>query len=378
MKITVVKSFPVLVGKRPSFFVKVYTDEGLTGVGESGLWGRELAVAEAVASAERLLIGEDPSRIDHIWQTLFRGTFWKGGPVLCSAISAIDIALWDLNAKALGVPLYKLLGGKSRDRIRCYAHLGDVSREEMVERAKQYAADGWTVVRFAVLQDLATGILDPKPAIRRCIGDCEAVRAAVGDEVDITIDFHVRLNPNHAIELGRALEPLHPMFLEDPIRAENPASYRLLRQHISLPIATGEHLAGKWEFRELIEEDLIDYARPDLCVFGGLTETKKLAGWCETHFIEMAPHNPLGAVSTSACVSLCTAVPNFGVLELGWRPGVASDVVHGGPKLERGYLIPSEEPGLGVEIDDEAALAHPMERWELMHLKRSDGGFTDW
>jgi galactonate dehydratase len=380
VKITAVKAFPVAAKGRHALFVKVYTDAGVTGVGEGGFWGRELAVAEAVRSAERLLIGEDPTRIDHIWQTLYRGTFWRGGPVLGTAISAIDIALWDLNAKALGVPVYRLLGGKSRDRVRCYAHLGDVPREEMVRRAKALVADGWTVVRYATLQDMATGVLEPRESIRRCVGDTAAVRAAVGEDVDIVIDFHLRLNPNHAIELGRALEPYRPFFLEDPIRCENPGSYRLVRDHVNLPIATGEHLVGKWEFRELVEGDLIDYARPDLCVFGGLTEAKKLAGWCETHYINVAPHNPLGPISTAACVALCTAVPNFGVLELSWRPGQLADVVKGGPRLEGGYLVPSDEPGLGVDIDDAAAaeLADRFERWDLPRLRRSDGSFTDW
>jgi len=274
--------------------------------------------------------------------------------------------------------VHRLLGGKSRDRVRCYAHLGDVDRETMVARAKAFVAEGWTVVRYAVLQDLATGVLEPGPAIRRCVGDTAAVRGAVGEDVDIVIDFHVRLNPNYAIELGRALEPYHPFFLEDPIRAENPASYRLVRDHVHLPIATGEHLVGKWEFRELVEQDLINYARPDLCVFGGLTEARKLAGWCETHYIDMAPHNPLGPVSTAACLALCTAVPNFGVLELSWRPGGMSEVIRGGPKLEGGYLIPCEAPGLGVELDEEACAAYPFRRWELAHLRRADGAFTDW
>ena len=380
MKITAVKAFPVAVDGRRALFVKVYTDEGLTGVGEGGFWGRELAVVEAIRSAERLLVGQDPTRIDHIWQMLYRGTFWRGGPVLGTAISAIDIALWDLNAKALGVPVYRLLGGKSRDRVRCYAHLGDVPRETMVSRAKALVAEGFTVVRFAPLQDMATGILEPRASIKRCIGDAEAVRATVGPDVDIAIDFHLRFSPSHAIELGRALEPFRPFFLEDPIRFENAGSYRLVRDHVHLPIATGEHIVGKWDFRELVEGDLIDYARPDLCIFGGLTEAKKLASWCETHYINMAPHNPLGPISTAACVALCTAVPNFGVLELAWRPGQMASVVKGGPRLEGGHLVPSDEPGLGVDIDDAVAaeLATRFERWDLTHLRRADGSFTDW
>jgi galactonate dehydratase len=378
MRISAIKSFPVTIDRRRAMFVKVYTDEGLTGLGESGFWGREYAVADAVTSAERILVGQDPTRIDYLWQTMFRGTFWRGGPVLSSAISAIDIALWDLNAKHLGIPLYRMLGGRQRDKVRCYAHLGDVSREEMVERAKQLVSEGFTVVRFAILQDMATGILEPRPAIRRCIGDCEAVRNAVGLDIDITVDVHVRLKPIHAVELCQGLAPMKPYFVEDPVRPETPSSYRLIRDKVDLPIATGEHLAGKWEFKELVEEDLIDYARPDLCVFGGITESKKLAGWCETHHIDMAPHNPLGLVSTSACAHLCTAVPNFGVLELSWRPGVLSEVVSGGPVYEGGFVRPSEAPGLGVELDDEAALAHPAPRWETPHLRREDGSFTDW
>ena len=394
MKITAVKPFPLNIGGRRQVYVKVYTDEGISGLGEAGLWPGEMPVVEAIRAAERALVGEDPSRLDHLWQKLFRGSFWRGGPVYGAAISAIDIALWDLQGKALGVPVYKLLGGKSRDKVLTYGHLGDVDHDTLVRRAKEMVAAGWKAIRFAVLENVPSRILEPGLAVRQCVKNMAAVREAVGDDIDICIDFHLRLSPAYAVELGRALEPFRPYFIEDPIRFENPASYRQVRDHVHVPIATGEHLTGKWAFAGLIENDLINYARPDLCVFGGLTEARKLAGWCEAHYIDMAPHNPLGPVSSAACVHLCTAVPNFGVLECTWRPGehaynpydrqgqayqrMLSEVISGGPGWEDGYYVASEAPGLGVELNEEAAARYPYEPSDLILLWRKDGSLTDW
>ena len=309
MKITDVKTFLVHDPVRPGrnyTFVKVYTDEGLTGLGEAGITWKELAIQGLVETYKPILVGMDPSRIEHIWQTLWRGQFFRGGHIHAATVAAIDIALWDLRGKALGVPVYDLLGGKTRDYARCYCHVQRRGSDEggrragidaMVAYAKQQVADGWQFVRFGVGEggtQEEDGIYEQARAMRWTVDAFTALRDALGPDIEIAVDFHQRVTPTYAIQIARALEPMRPFFIEDPLRAENAAEFRYLRQHINAPIATGEQLASKWDWQVLIEESLMDYCRVDLCICGGLTEAKKIAAWCETHYIEQAPHNPLG------------------------------------------------------------------------------------
>jgi galactonate dehydratase len=377
MKIIGICPFAVNNGPRNFMFVKVMTDEGIYGLGESGLTGREQAVAGAVEHFGALLVGEDPTRIEYLWQKMWRGSFWRGGSALSAAIAAIDIALWDINGKALGVPVYRLLGGRNRDKVRCYCHLAGSTPEEYVAEARKYVAEGYEVVRFSVQGD-SRGVLEPAVAVRRTIESFEAIREAVGDDVEIALDIHTRLDPTYAIQLGRALEPYRPYFLEDPIRSENPQSFAQLRQHISSPIATGEQRMSKWEFRELIEQDLIDYARIDVCLAGGITESKKIAGWCETHYINLALHNPLGPVSAAACLHLDIACPNFGVQELPRKPGFMAEVFPQQVPYAQGHLLVPETPGLGVDIDEVEAAKRPFVMREMQHYRREDGSVTEW
>ncbi len=379
MKIRNIEAFPVWGGFRNFLFVVVDTDEGISGVGEAGLTGRELAVMGALEHFKPLLLGQDPFRIEHLWQVLFRGGFFPAERVLSSALSAIDIALWDIKGKALGVPVYELLGGRVRDRVVCYPHnVGhgpDI--ESLVESCRQSVEEGWKFVRWGLPQQ--GEILEPAWAIRQGLRQLEAVRKAIGDEIEICFDVHTRLDPADAIQFCRAAAAYRPFFIEDPIRCENPQSYRLLRQQTQVPLAAGEQFSSKWEFRQLIEEDLIDYARVDLCIVGGITEAKKIAGWCETHYIKLAVHNPLGPVSTAACLHLNLACSNFGVQEQPRRPGtMLTDVVPGQVEWEDGYLLPPQRPGLGIEFDREAARRSPFQMRELPHLRRLDGSFTNW
>jgi L-alanine-DL-glutamate epimerase-like enolase superfamily enzyme len=379
VKITNVEAYPVWGGHRNFMFVVVDTDEGIYGVGEAGLTGRELAVAGAIEHFKPLLIGQDPGRIGYIWQTLFRGGFFPAQRILTAAMSAIDIALWDIKGKALGAPVYDLLGGRVRDRVVCYPHnVGHGSElAPLVESCLQTKEEGWKFVRWGLPQD--GQILEPRRAVRTAIQQFHAVRGAVGDDIEIAFDVHTRLDLPEAVWLCQEVEPLRPFFIEDPLRSENPDSFKTLRPRTTVPLAAGEQFSSKWEFRQLIEEEWIDYARIDLCIAGGLTEALKIAGWCETHYIQLALHNPLGPVSSAACLQLNLACPNVGVQEQPRKPGTTLiDVVPVQPKWEDGYLLPPARPGLGVEFDREAARRHPFQMAELPHLHRLDGSVTNW
>jgi galactonate dehydratase len=391
MKISDVKTFLVHDAERPGrnyTFVKIYTDEGLTGLGEAGVTWKELAVQGLVETYRPILIGMDPSRIEHIWQTLWRGQFFRGGHVHSAAVAAIDLALWDLRGKTLGAPVYDLLGGRVRDYVRCYCHVqGDAHGvphagiDEMVDYAKQQVARGWRYVRFGAGETRAMtegGVLEQADGLRWTVEAFGSLRDALGPEVEICVDLHQRTTPVYAVELARQLAPMRPFFVEDPVRAENVAEFAYLRAQMPVPIATGEQLASKWEWRELIERDLIDYCRVDLCICGGLTESRKLAGWCETHYIEQVPHNPLGPVSTAACLHFDLSTPLFAVQELTWRPGVLAGVVRTDMRLEGGNLYSGGSPGLGVDLDEDAARALPFQPGGMKVLHREDGSVSDW
>jgi len=379
MKITDIQCYPVWGGGRNFFFVVVDTDEGIYGVGEGGITGRELAVQGVVEHFKTVLVGQDARRIEHLWQLMYRGGFFPAGKIACSAISAIDIALWDIKGKALGVPVYDLLGGLCRDRVPCYPHCQRSSIEDLVANARQHVADGWKFVRWGLADAQPGNVLEPGRAIPRAVEEFAALRAALGDEIELCFDIHTRLDPADSIRLCRAVERYHPFFMEDPIRSESMQSLRLVRQQVATPLAVGEQFAGKWEFRQVIEEELTDYARIDLCIVGGLSEAKKIAGWCETHYIKLATHNPLGPISSAACLHLNLACNNVGVQEQPRRPGtVLTDVVPVQMDWKDGYLLPPTRPGLGVEFDRDAARAHPFQMAELPHLVREDGSVTNW
>ena len=379
MKISNIKCYPVWAGERNFVFVVVDTDEGVSGVGEAGITGRELAVIGVIEHFKPLLIGQDPRRIEHIWQMLFRGGFFPAQRIVTSAMAAIDIALWDIKGKSLGVPIYELLGGLVRDKVVCYPHnVSHISEiQSVVESCLQTKEEGWKFVRFGLPSD--GGILEPRQSVLASIKQLHAVREAVGDEIEIIFDVHTRLDLPDVVWLCREIESPRPFFIEDPLRCENPNSFKTLRPRVHVPIAAGEQFNSKWEFRELIEEEWIDYARVDLCIAGGITEAKKIMGLCETHYIKMAVHNPLGPISSAACLQLNLACPNFGVQEQPVKTGIVlTDVVPVQPEWKDGYLLPPKGPGLGVEFDRDAAKKHPFQMAELPHLRRLDGSVTNW
>ena len=374
MKITDLKVFPV----HNWVFVKLETDEGIHGIGEASLSGRSRAIVEVLtAHLKPVLTGQDATRIEHIWQDIFRGTFWRGGPVLQSALAGVDIALWDLNARALSVPLYRLLGGKCRDRVLTYRHVGGRTPEELVDRAQQLLDGGCKVLRISPASG-KDGIFDASAMTRQSVAHFEALRNAVGDEPEVIFEVHTRMTPPQAIGLCNAIAPFRPMFVEDPIRSENPATFALLRQHTSVPLGTGEQLTHKWAFRELIEGELVDYLRVDICHSGGITEGKKIATMGEVHYQELALHYTASPVSTAAMLHLNTAVPNCAVQECNPHPEWLDDVILNAHRIEDGYLVPTGDPGLGIDLDEGAAAAHPIHDTEPPRLRRPDGSLNDW
>ena len=380
MKITNVETFLVWGGRKNFSFVVVDTDEGISGVGENGLSSRELAVQGAVEHFKPFLIGRDPFRIEALWQEMSRGGFFPAGNTTTGAIAAIDIALWDIKGKALGVPVYELLGGLARDKIVCYPHVTGASTEELVENARRHVEEGWKFVRWGLGGQVQEDqVFEPSAAMRASVKEFEALREALGDEVELCFDLHTKTDPPDAIQFCKQVEQYRPFFIEDPIRSEGAYSLRHLRRHVDVPLAIGEQYHSKWEFREVIEEELTDYARVDVCIAGGLTEAKKIAAAAETHYIKLATHNPLGPVSSAACAHLNIACPNVGVQEQPTRPGVLlPDVVPVQMTWEDGYILPPARPGLGVEFDREAARKLPFQMREPPHLRRSDGSYTNW
>jgi len=388
VKVTDIKTIPVMdEGGSTYLFVKVDTDAGISGLGEAGIrfWGQ--AIEQAVEQLSEIVVGQDPWSTERLWQHMFRGGFFPAGPVYSCAISAIDIALWDIKARSVGMPLYRLLGGPVRDKVVCYPHTQGHSLQELVDNCTRAVDEGWKFVRWGQpethgrLEDSGkAGRLEPVKSMRLAVEQMAAVREAVGPEIQICFDVHTRLDTAHVIAMCKDLEEFKPFFIEDPLRSENPDSYRTLARHVSLPIAAGEQWASKWPFRQVIEEELINYARIDLCIVGGITEALKITHWAETHYIDLAPHNPLGPVSAAACVSLCMASTNVGVQEMPRRPGsFAQDLFPVQIGWEDGYAFCHDAPGLGIELDLEVAERN---RWTPggwpPQLRRDDGAFTNW
>ena len=366
---------------RKYFIVKVETDAGIFGLGEVGIghWGG--AVDQAVEHLRDVVVGQSPFATERLWQHMFRGAFFPADKVYACAISAIDIALWDIKGKALGLPVYKLLGGPVRDKVVCYPHVQGGDTDSLLANSRAAVAAGWKFLRWHLpTADEGGGQLTPEDSIALAVQQVTALREELGERVNLCLDVHTRLDTPRAVDLCRRLEPFHLFFIEDPLRSENPASYRTLARHVSAPIAAGEQWSSKWGFREVIEEELISYARIDLGIAGGLTEALKITHWCETHYIDIVPHNPLGPVSAAAGVALCMASTNVGVQEMPRAPGTfGTDLFPAQIGWEEGYAFCEDVPGLGVTFNEELAEERraPLNGWPPQ-LRREDGSFTNW
>ena len=391
-------------------FVKIVTTEpGLYGVGDATLNGRELAVATALEEhVKPLLIGKDPDRIEDIWQETFRGTYWRGGPVLMTALAGVDMALWDIKGKRAGMPLYSLLGGRTRQSALAYTHVGGTDPEQVEDHVREAMGKGFRVVRAQVAVPGATGTYgvggrseaasarwespdggamplvegnwEPDAYLRVVPRLFEHLRTSLGDEIALLHDVHERLNPIQAARLAKELEPFHLMFLEDPLRPEHKESFRVVRRASTTPLAMGELFHSKYECLPLITEQLIDYIRCDVAHIGGITEARKIAALAEPFQVLTAWHGPgdVGPPTHAANVHLDCAIPNFGVQEMVFFPEAVPEVCPGAPEYRDGYLWPSEKPGLGVDLDEEAAAKYPYRRGYLPVVRRADGSVHDW
>ncbi|TEU15686.1 MAG: mandelate racemase/muconate lactonizing enzyme family protein [Anaerolineales bacterium] len=385
MKITDIKTFPVWVGRRNQFVVKVETDEGLYGLGEGGLSSRELAMQGAVMHYREWLIGRDPMRIGALWQEMYRSQYFEGGRVLTAAISAIDIALHDIVGKALGVPVYQLLGGKQRDFVPCFATTGAPMGPRLIERIRLLLEHGWNVIRTVPGHPDRGGdstLFEPWESIAITAEWLTKAREVVGLGPVLGIDYHHRLSVAEAASFCQRMPSGTLDFLEEPIRDETPEAYEVLRRMTDVPFAIGEEFSSKWAFLPYIERGITNYARIDVCNVGGLTEAKKVAGWAEAHYIDLMPHDPLGPICTAATIHLAAAVPNFAWLEARVSPTeqrtLNFDLFPVQPELVGARFPVPDTPGLGVEFNEELAASQSYKFSEAPHLHRRDGSHTNW
>lgn len=358
-------------------FVRVHTDTGLTGLGESGTWGHLEASAQAVETFKRYLIGRDPLRIEHHSQFMYRSSHFRGAAVM-GAISAIDIALWDIAGKHFNVPCYQLLGGRCRNWARVYYHVIYRSHGDLVEGCRRAKRMGFTAVGhlspFIPESFDMTHSMMMKDAADR-VGE---YREAVGDDVDLCIEIHRELHPAQAVVLGNLIEQYRPMFYEDPVPPDNLDAMARVARHVNIPIATGERLLTVQEFEMLLRRDAAEYIRPDVCTVGGLTGAKKIAAIAEANYVGVVPHNPLSRVSTAACIQLAACIPNFAILEYPRHETMpVKDIVKTTVELKDGYLRIPDAPGIGAELDEDALERFPYRPRTPSTLLRRDGSIVD-
>lgn len=383
MKIRAITPLPVWVGIRNQLLVKVETDEGITGWGESGLSSREKAVMGAIEHYREFVIGQDPFRIGALWQEMYRSQYFEGGRVLQAAISAIDIALHDIKGKALGVPVHQLLGGRQRDVIPTFATTGAPPGPAMIDQGRLLMDHGWKAIRMMPAGQEAPSRFEPRESIPLTARWCVKMREELGDEVVLGIDWHHRLSVAEAASFCQKMPSGTLDFLEEPIRDETPDAYAALRRMTGIPFAIGEEFASKWQFLPYIERDLHQFNRIDVCNVGGLTEAMKVAGWSEAHYVDLMPHNPLGPICTAATIHLAASVPNFAWMETRASPAENlgfddSAIFPVQPRLQGAVYPVPKTPGLGVEVDEDAIRRQDFRFWEAPHLRRDDGSITNW
>lgn len=376
MKVTDVKPFVVDCFRTNWVFVKIYTDEGICGVGEGTLEYKEKAFLGALEHIKEYLVGQDPRDIEKHFHSIYRDAYWRGGPVLMSALSAVETALWDILGKSLGVPVYRLLGGKVNEKVRIYVNgwfSGAREPEEFAEKAKIAVSRGVTAMKWDPFGKnyLEISNADLNKAMR-CVG---AVRDAVGSEVDLLIEGHGRFDVPTGIKIAKELEQFKPMFFEEPVPPDNLEALKAVRDKSPVAISAGERLYSRFDYRKLFDTRAADYIQPDISHAGGIMELKKIAAEAESRYIPFAPHNPSGPVANAATLQLAATCPNFCILEImysdvEWRKDVTNESL----EYKDGYITIPDRPGLGIEINEEECLKHPYKPHTLRHY---NGTLTD-
>ncbi len=375
LKITDIQSFLVNAGGRNLCFVKVLTDAGIYGFGEAYSVGPDEATVATIKDFKGWLVGKDPRNVEYLWATMYNFTRFPGGAVINAAMSGIEHALWDIAGKAAGLPVYMLLGGKCRDRVRVYQSAGGRTPAQLAESAKALIAKyGYTALKMAPHPPGSQSM--PYNAVTRAAGQrAEAVRNAVGPDVDLAFDAHATLfEPIRAAQMAEALKPAHPYFLEEPIRMENMDAMQTLKQRMQIPLATGECLYTKHDFRQLLSKQAADIVQPDVCLAGGIMELKKIAAIAEAHYVVVAPHNPMGPLATMVNVHFAACTPNFLILE--YHPDDESprkDLIKDPILVKNGYLEIPNKPGWGYEVNEEAFRRYPPKPWHRGFAYRADG-----
>ncbi|MBR5308191.1 MAG: galactonate dehydratase [Clostridia bacterium] len=383
MKITRIE----LINVKPRWmFLKMYTDTDIIGLGEPVLEGHNKSVEAVVREFEDYLIGKDPMQIEHHVQALYKGGFYRGGPLMMSAISGIEQAMWDIKGKYYNCPVYEMLGGRTRDKIRMYTHIkataiqGGNSVQEMVDIAKARVAQGYTALKYSIIPPIKL-IENPEETMEH-VKRFAAVREAIGNKVDLAIDFHGRVTPANAQRFIELLKPYMPMFVEEPCLPENVDCMVNIARSTTVPIAAGERLFGKYAYRELIEKQAVSVIQPDICHVGGIFEGRKIAAMAENYYMSVAPHNPLGPISLAACLQLDACIPNFLVQEHPVTPDGA-ELGHGFIKepfvIKEGFIDTPTKPGLGVELDEEAMREREYDgKWTTPRQYYEDGSIAEW
>ena len=369
MKVTDVKAFVVDCYRTNWVFVKVYTDEGITGVGEGTLEYKEKAFLGALEHIKEYLVGKDPRNIEQHWHMTYRDAYWRGGPVLMSALSAVEMALWDILGKSLNTPVYQLLGGKYHEKVRIYVNgwfAGAKEPEEFGEKAKIAVQKGITAMKWDPFGKSYLQISNQD--LDKALRNIAAVREAVGNSVDLLIEGHGRFDVPTGIKIAKELEQFKPMFFEEPTPPDNLEALKAVRDKSTVAISAGERLYSRWDYRKLFDIRAADYIQPDISHAGGISELKKIAAEAESRYIPFAPHNPSGPVANAATLQLAASCPNFCILEImysdvDWRRDVTNESL----EYADGYIKIPDRPGLGIEIDEEACLAHPYQPHTLRH-----------
>jgi galactonate dehydratase len=377
MKITAIKTFICHAYRTNWVFVKVLTDiDGLYGVGEATLEHKEYTVAKACEELERIFLGKDPHRIEESWHLAYRDAYWRGGPVLMSALSAVEMALWDIKGKDLGVPVYQLLGGKVRESVPCYANgwfAPAKTPAEFAEKAKLAVKQGFKALKW---DPFGTAYLQiERKQLNESLECVAAVYDAVKAEADIIIEGHGRFDIPTAVRIGNALSEFDILWFEEPIPPQNLEGLAEVKRRIKVPVSGGERLYNRWEFRPLFEQRAVDFIQPDVSHAGGIMELKKIAAMAEAYHIPICPHNPSGPIANAATLQLAACVPNFYLLEtmssdVPWRNEISNEEVH----FENGNMIVPDKPGLGIDINEDEIKKHPFIAKELRHYV---GSLTD-